>query len=393
MRLGSRFSLWIKLITVLALILPLSGCWNRRELDTIAVVIGIGLDKAGEGSNIKITAQVAIPSKMKMAEETSSQESDAFWNIKSEADNVFTALRESTFSSSRKLYIGQNQILLFGEALAKDGIQKHLDFFLRDHEARKNEYIVVARGKAGDVLNVKSKIEKMPAIDIGKLLDNRKTTSEIVKITLLEFDSALACGSRAPVAPIIEAIKQNEEQVLHIAGTAVFKGDRTIGELSHDETKGYLWITNEVKGGVINAKASNGNICLEILHSKSKMTPEKKQDGRYIIRLSVKSEVNLGNMETPNDELSPEAIAAVESNTADVIRATIMSCIDKAQDLNSDIFGFGDAIAKKYPKEWKSMKDDWDKLFPSMETELEIEVILRGTGEINRYVNPDPQEG
>ncbi len=49
---GRRFKrLCIMLITA-ALILNVSGCWDRRELDAIGIVLGVGLDQsASPGEN------------------------------------------------------------------------------------------------------------------------------------------------------------------------------------------------------------------------------------------------------------------------------------------------------------------------------------------------------
>lgn len=49
---------------LLIILLPalLSGCWERKELNELAFVLGYGLDK--EGDQFKVTMQVVIPSEI-----------------------------------------------------------------------------------------------------------------------------------------------------------------------------------------------------------------------------------------------------------------------------------------------------------------------------------------
>lgn len=47
-------------IPLLLLPMLLSGCWERKELNELAFVLGLGLDKAEDG--YKVSMQVVIPS-------------------------------------------------------------------------------------------------------------------------------------------------------------------------------------------------------------------------------------------------------------------------------------------------------------------------------------------
>jgi len=390
--LNRSFTIFLKLIAVFMIIICLTGCWNRRELDSLSVLVGIGIDKTDEPQKVNVTAQIAIPSKIKTSGNKDESSSSAYWNIQYKAENVFTALRESTFSASRKLYIGQNPIVLFGEDLARDGVQKHIDFFLRDHEARLNEYIVIAKGKAGAILNVKPELEKLPGLNIEKLIDLHYATSKVISARLMDFVSSLASGTTSPVAPMIQVDGASENQKLSMSGTAVFKNDKLTGELDMVQTRGYLWVVDKVKGGLINTKTPNGVICLEILHSKSKMTAKKKEDGSFVIKIAINADINAGNQEEAYNLLLPENISYVENQASDTIKSEIKASLNKAWELKADIFGFGEAIKRKDYKKWESIKDDWDNIFPEIETELEVAVKLRGTGEINKFVQPEPEK-
>lgn len=50
----------LRLMLALQFTLVLSGCWERNELNEIAFVLGIGIDKAEKGYTVSM--QVVIPS-------------------------------------------------------------------------------------------------------------------------------------------------------------------------------------------------------------------------------------------------------------------------------------------------------------------------------------------
>jgi spore germination protein KC len=48
-----------------AMMLEMSGCWDCREMDTIGIVMGVGLDKAEAPDEIEMTAQVEASTEVK----------------------------------------------------------------------------------------------------------------------------------------------------------------------------------------------------------------------------------------------------------------------------------------------------------------------------------------
>ena len=57
-----------------------------------------------------------------------------------------------------------------------------------------------------------------------------------------------------------------------------------------------------------------------------------------------------------------------------------MAALNKAQELNADVFGFGEALHRKYPKQWKELEKDWDEIFPELEVEIVVETQVSRSG-------------
>ena len=64
------------------------------------------------------------------------------------------------------------------------------------------------------------------------------------------------------------------------------------------------------------------------------------------------------------------------------IRNAIVNTFDIVRDLNSDIYGIGMSVYRKYPREWRKMKKQWDKIFPETELDVKVRVRIPSTGQV-----------
>ena len=95
----------------------------------------------------------------------------SYWNIISSGDTVSSAVQEAIHKVPREIYFSHNQVIIFGRNIAKDGLQKYIDFFLREQQSRLNIWILVAKDRADATLDITPQLENMPALDIADLVE------------------------------------------------------------------------------------------------------------------------------------------------------------------------------------------------------------------------------
>ncbi|NLX64643.1 MAG: Ger(x)C family spore germination protein, partial [Clostridiaceae bacterium] len=100
------------------------------------IVIGMGVDKDESPEHILLTAQVVKEGVAGKSSGGSGGEDRPFWNVSSKGMTIFEAVRQMTHKTGNRLFISHNQVVIFGNDLAKEGLQKYIDFFLRAHEMR-----------------------------------------------------------------------------------------------------------------------------------------------------------------------------------------------------------------------------------------------------------------
>lgn len=373
------------------LVMSLSGCWNRRELDTLGIVMGVGVDKPMEPGKVQVTAQIVKAGEIKLHnKEGGGGGTQAFWNVSATGNTVFGTLRSITNKSSRKLFFPHNQVLIFGKSIAEDGIQKYIDFFVRDPETRVNVQVLISEDSASEILNAKSELEKIPANDIAKLVEGEAAaTSQTRAVRLRDFIVGLMSKTMASTAPYIKISKDSDKEIAMISGTAVFKGDKLIGSMDKREGRGLSWILGDVKSGIIEVEGpGDDKVALEIISASSKMIPAIKNN-KITIKVNIHEEGNIGEQTGPENLSKLAEVAALEKKKAEVIRSEVMAAVTKAQQLDADVFGFGEAVHKKYPSQWKSMESKWDEIFKNVQVEVNVDTKLRLMGRIIRPSAPE----
>ncbi|TXC92907.1 Ger(x)C family spore germination protein [Metabacillus litoralis] len=397
----------ITLVIISILVLFSSGCWNRRELNELAISVGEGIDRDNEGK-YQISTQIVIPGEI--ASKTSGAASGLPVRIfTATEDTVFEAMRELTTKSPRPIYHSHLRVLVIGESLAKEGIGEVLDMFSRDHEYRSDFYIVIAKDtSAENILSILTSIEKIPANNmVSSLETSEKTWAPTAAITLDKLIQDLVTEGKNPVLTGIEIIgdpaagqtQKNLEIIkptayLKYSGLAVFKSDKMLGWLDQDESKGYNFIMNNVKNTVTDVNCpKEGKFNFEIVKSKTEVTA-KVENSTPKIEIHIKSEGNVGEVQCDIDLTKQKTIEELEKSVEeDLINLVEKTINNVKEDFSTDVFGFGDAIHRANAEAWEKLKSDWnDKHFTDLEINVKADIKIRRLGKIGNSITSEIKE-
>ncbi|RNB85965.1 Ger(x)C family spore germination protein [Brevibacillus fluminis] len=379
---------------LLCLLLFVSGCWNRRELNELAIAVALAIDK--DGKDYKVSVQVVNPGAVAAKGGNNSYLPVTFYQ--QSGGTIFEALRKMTSVSPRKIYLSHLRMLIISEELARNGIGKVLDLVLRDQEVRSDFYVVIAKEeqKAEDTLKILTTIEKIPAIKLFSSLEaSQKAWAPTSAITLFDLASTLAEEGKQPVLTGLELRHLNKQgetranidsiqpiTTLAYSGLGVFRRDKLIGWLNEEQSKGYNYITNQVKSTIGEIKCPKGGIMgLEVIRSQAKIKG-KFVKGQPEITIQVRAEDNVGEVECKVDLMDPKVIAELEQSAEKQFEQLIMSTISSVQKkYQADIFGFGSALHRADPKAWKKIRKDWEtKYFPKLKVNIKADIHIRRLG-------------
>ncbi len=382
-------SKFIKIIFLICCCLLVSGCWDQVELEQLAMVIGVGIDYEPETKEIKLVTEIMKPGQMKSpgpsTSVTGSEDSEgAVFLLESKGRTVFEAVRELARENSRRTKWTHSEVIILGKSVVEKGASNFLDYFIRDPEPRPLQWILVAETESKTVFEAKPELESAVAMAVDGLLENAKLTSKVQPVDLIQFISYLISKTTSPTAPIITASNEGDNKKLELSGTAVFKKDKMVGRLNLVETRGMLWVTGKVKSGVIVIDLGDEQWnCLKIIRAKSSFKPRLK-DGELEVEVNVNLITTLGGQISDVDMSTSEGLKILEKLAAKEINKEVMGAVKKAQSLRTDIFGFGEAFHRKYPKRWAKLEPDWEQLFPKIKVKVRSNVIVELVGKTTK---------
>ena len=377
-----------QLIICIFIALNLTSCWSAHELNKLAIVTGVGLDKGKDQDKVEMTVQIAKVLEMKgSSKEENNIGTSGYVNLKEQQRTISEAVIAISRKVNRNLFFSHNEVIIFGQDLAESGIDDYMDFFLRYRGSRLLQWVLVSRQPASEILDIKPDVETTPGRNIGELIRSEKEISNVPPIDLREFSSRLMSKTTAPIAPIIEASKEDNKKITYVSETAVFKKDKMIGVLNKDETQGLLWGINKIKDGVITISVPNDKDEVNIVttNAKCKIVPEIK-DNEVTMKIGIKQEGDLQEQTSSEDMTNPKAFQVLEKAEEDFIKKKVMIALNKSKELNADIFGFGDIIYKHNPKQWLKMEKDWDKIYQNINVDVSVNAKIRRNGRITKPI-------
>ncbi|MEC0270651.1 Ger(x)C family spore germination protein [Paenibacillus anseongense] len=386
-----------KIRVTLLIILLLSittGCWNRQELNQLSFVMALGIDK--HDNQIELSAQVANVGEIGM--DSSSERGTSVTNFHVVSPTLYEALRKMTSHAPRELYLSHLRMLVIGEELAREGVRDVLDFFMRNEQMRPDYFVAIAKDvQAKEILSTLTPTEKIPA---NKLYSSLKTSQNLWAPTIaVHVDEFVANLVALGKEPVLTGLKSNGELAvlnknnklkmtdapvgLVFTQLGVFRGDRLVGWLNEQESKGYNYISGNVKSTVGNVLLPDGGeAAIHILRTKSKVTASMKE-GKPVFTVKLQLEGDIGEVEGSIDLTKSESIYLLEQVMEKKLKESLQVAVSKAQKLEADIFGFGEILHRSDPGSWKQMKSDWTSYFVKSEVIVQVDAKLRRTGKVS----------
>lgn len=382
-----------KLFILIPIIFLLTGCYNYREINELAIVSGISITK--EGNDIKLTTEVINPKK---EQDSSSGAEPEFITYTKKAKSIQEAIRKMIQDSPKKMYGAHIEILIIDEKIAKENLIDILDFFARDPEIRSEFKVLI--GKSDDILKITTPLEKISSQNIHDSLENNSKYLGYANImTYHELINNVLNPNIELVLPVIDIkgskkegqkkdnITDTEiEATPNLSGMAIFKNNKLKGYLTEKEALTYNIITNQAKNFFIRtSNKKNQYIVHELIRFSSKMEFNKKTKEIEIILkgnsalAEVDEKINLENL---------KEVSNLEKELNKELKKTIEDSIKNVKyKYNSDIFGFRDLIYKTDPKYYKTINQKWYKeTFQNIKIKVKVEVKGKEKGKLNRGV-------
>ncbi|ARK31350.1 Spore germination protein B3 precursor [Halalkalibacter krulwichiae] len=271
-----------KIALLLFLLLIVTGCWDRREINEISLVTGLALE-VREDDVFSLTIEVLN------ASEQDPQMSEGLTpTITYELKGLTMGelLAKMNMGITRDLSFSHARTLVVDEKVGKEGLSKFLQYLEKNGEFRTDFQIIVAKGvKASDIIATTYPIQKVPSMKMyEQFLTIQENWGGYPDTDLSDFIYEITSAGREPVAAAVtirgdptkgKNIDDNRElelgAIIEYDGLALFNKDKLVGFLSVEEARNFMWTQDISNTTVTAACGEEGYIAIQVYNSHTKV--------------------------------------------------------------------------------------------------------------------------
>lgn len=332
----------MKVILVFSLIL-LSGCGLEKEVvDDIHIITGLGYDYIEE-NQFEGTAIVPIYATDK------SLEQETYSSVSALSKDIRD---KSNLKSSEPLVGGKLEVVLYGEELARQGIQKILDTLIRDPSVGANVHLAVAEEYAKDILATKkSKVEDI-GVNISKLIEQNIQTGALPHSNIHQFVDSFYEEGLDPTLPILKKTGNDIE----ITGIALFKGDKYVDSIVVDNFFAFRMLFESFSNGsyMIHLGENDKYASIQNITTKSEVNVKNIKGASPVFNYDIT--INGMIKEYSGNRVTPKVIEQIKKKMEQQLKNDTDELLHKFKEHNVDPIGLGRRL-KRINRNWDEQKN------------------------------------
>ena len=396
------------LVYLISIFIFLTGCWDYTPLENNYTITGIGID-IDDTSPDKILVSFVGPSQSLVSNSyqgktSSNSTQDSYYYINASGDSIISATSNAQNKTSQTLTISNLRSIIISEAVAKKGIYKYLDPFLRNAQIHPNVFIFVTKGTAKDLLSLKGEsISKIPLY----LIDLISSSDYQIKpniFTLKQATYALNSNYKAFILPYITINPKQKE--ISYENICLFKDDKMVDILSEGDSIGYFLLSGILKQELyvfdsdhyVNSEYafdSDHYVNSEYEGSAFYLFPNKRTINVSIVKDHIEFDIFFKltgetiEQASNNSVINNEASDATkefdslqkkdENKISSLLKKSIINELKKLQtEYKYDTLGLGEYVRVKYPDYFKN--NSWEEEFQKAQFNIDVEVNIKGSG-------------
>jgi spore germination protein KC len=368
----------------------LAGCWDYRELENRAIVVGLGIDelpparyKGEEMRMYQVVVQIvesaaeSTGGQMGGGGGTQGQQQRGYTNFEIETPSITEGIERIVTRVDRMPNLAHLQAIVLSEKVARKGINELYDFFTRFPQMRRHTEIIVGKGSILEIFSTPSISEPTPTLHIAELANN-------VQQTLLVPESNLGTVSKSvrtktPFLLLKASLDQKKQIVINEA--AVFDNFNMVGSLSRDQMLDISILQDEIQRGVLHFPCYGGKKAgLQILAGDCKIRPEFRQ-GRPHVTFEVELDSEMMEYQCLGASFDkPEQIERLEQRVSDMLKNRLLKTAEELKNrYKADVFRLTTRL-KNEPEMYEEIRKQPSEFFRKLVFDVTVDLKIRNIG-------------
>lgn len=372
-----------------ALLLP--SCWDKTELNELALVSMIGVDHDPETNNYTVYYQIVNPQSGSSARVAPGGEQAPVYTYTVSGSSLAEIHVKVYKILPRTLFLDHSKTLLISARAAKHGIKEIVNFIEMMPDTRAAAPVLVVDGPFNHGMRTFTPLDRIPANSIDARINilrdrahlvgesvelrtviERSLNSEMVVLPILKVPSAKPVNSWERSADI----SANRGQ-FKITGGAVMRDFRMVGRLNDDELLWYNLIEG-IKGHYVRHFAVNGRHFSAEMNLVRSNRDVSWNAGRAAVRIKIELHLSTGMA----DDYIPQNIremVELEQQLSEIIADEMLAFYRKTRERGWDLFRIRSLLYRKSPHH-----PDLDRAADDAVLDVQVNTRLTRMGNMNR---------
>lgn len=381
------------MLLMTAAVLLAAGCWDRVEVNDLAIVQMTAFDK--EEDRYRVSVSFPLVGQMGGPQGggggTGGSGNETNYLESADARAISDAFQGVQRKLSRKLYFAHRRVLLIGEEMAKQDVTDILDIIARYPENRISTHVLVARDNARRLMETPVLMERIPAEMFREII----ITVLNDPVTAKDFIHAILAEGVDPYTLAFQRGKTKSGEgaasadTIEISGLAVFRGARLAGILERKHVSGALAALNQLRRPIFSVRMPGSTDYVSAKFSRLTARLEPLVNGENVrMRIHFEGiyEVNVNETDAPLIHFEKD-IQLTEAIEREIERQVAAAVKDVQTRFKADVFGFGYAIRRQHPQLWKEIGERWRNLYPKVPVEYRFNIRMEHVGSLNRPID------
>lgn len=358
-----------KLLLAFVLLLNLTGCWSKIELDELTFIYGMFIDAGQEPGTVEVSISSPLPNRLMSGTQGGSGASDgkAYSMVSKTATTIPDAVILIQKDLSRRLEISHIKIVVIGKEYARQGIGEMLEWFKRQPEIPLGTYIMAAPGKASEIPNLAPIFEQLPDQVLNSIAKENLMFSTTIRDCMQSEASHMgyAMNYLSFNQKTNTTEPQKKEYWAGVDGVMLFRDKKMRSILNVKEGRALAWAAGHFAGhftlpvySIVWDDDGKGAASALFLKAKASTSAQLTADGPvFTVRLKGSASITyFADSEQRNaDKLS----ALIQSRLEQKVVKEVSESLQSLQKAGVDVLQLGMQLEWNYPQEWNRLRERW----------------------------------
>ena len=392
------------LAVIFLTILFFSNDFGLVDIQKTAIVLAVGIDR--ENDEFIVNSRIAVPSA------SGDQKAADSIQVETRGDTVGAAIQDINTKTGWYPKLVFLNLIVLGDTATQKNAFDTLDFFLRNEYMSDDCQVCCCEGKASELLNTETDVEKTPSLAIGKILSEHSATTGLVAVaSLRKFAAGYFGVSKSGYMPLLKYVSlstgkktdgadslentgessgaggaggaggaensgssgssggaggagggENAGKTFTATETALFADGVYKGKLTKDETFAFLCVGGGVRLAAFDVDYGGVTYTLTIKKSKAKI--KFYVDDFAAPRLNVQLDIVAGLQDISSSQTIVEIAApektkqAVLEEAGKKLKRLVHSTFEKSRAYECDLFGAEKRLQKFERKYFNAYREN-----------------------------------